>query len=49
MAHRDLLGDLEFEYNPEPGYGVHAIFSSLWSRGCLAHRLRTWFPEVARI
>jgi hypothetical protein len=39
------LGGLEFEDDAKPGHGLHAVFSSLWGRGYLAHRLRIWFPE----
>jgi transposase InsO family protein len=28
-----------------PSHGLHAVFSSLWGRGHLAHRLRILFPE----
>jgi hypothetical protein len=38
------LGGLESEDNDEPSYGLHVVFSSLWGRGHLAHRLRIWFP-----
>jgi hypothetical protein len=41
MAYRALLDDLEFEDDPEAGYVVHAILSSLWNRCCLTHILRT--------
>jgi hypothetical protein len=34
------LGDLESEDNAEPSHGLHAVLSSLWGRGRLAHRLR---------
>jgi hypothetical protein len=39
------LGGLESEDNAEPSHGLHTIFSSLWGRGHLAHRLRIRFPE----
>jgi hypothetical protein len=39
------LGGLESEDNAEPSHGLHAVLSSLWGRGHLAHRLRIWFPE----
>jgi hypothetical protein len=39
------LGGLESEDNAEPSHGLHTVLSSLWGRGCLAHRLRIWFPE----
>jgi hypothetical protein len=45
MAYRALLGDSEFKDNLELGHVVHAIFSSLWGRGRLTHRLRAWLPE----
>jgi hypothetical protein len=38
-------GGLESEDNAEPSHGLHTVFSSLWGRGHLAHRLRIWFPE----
>jgi hypothetical protein len=40
------LSGLESEDNAEPGHGLLAVLSSLWGRGCLAHRLRVRFPEV---
>jgi hypothetical protein len=39
------LGGLEFEDDAKTGHGLHAVFSSLWGRGYLAHRLRIRFPE----
>jgi hypothetical protein len=39
------LGGLESEDDAKPSHGLHAIFSSLWGRGYLAHRLRIRFPE----
>jgi hypothetical protein len=39
------LGGLEFEDDAEPSHGLHAVLSSLWGRGYLAHRLRIRFPE----
>jgi hypothetical protein len=39
------LGGLESEDDAEPSHGLHAVFSSLWGRGYLAHRLRIRFPE----
>jgi hypothetical protein len=39
------LGGLEFEDDAKPSHGLHAVLSSLWGRGYLAHRLRIWFPE----
>jgi hypothetical protein len=39
------LGGLESEDNAEPSHGLHAVFSSLWGRGHLAHRLRIRFPK----
>jgi hypothetical protein len=39
------LGGLESEDNAEPSHGLHAVLSSLWGRGHLAHRLRIRFPE----
>jgi hypothetical protein len=39
------LGGLEPEDNAELSHGLHAVLSSLWGRGHLAHRLRIWFPE----
>jgi hypothetical protein len=34
------LGGLESEDDAKPSHGLHAVFSSLWGRGYLAHRLR---------
>jgi hypothetical protein len=39
------LGGLESEDDAKPSHRLHAIFSSLWGRGYLAHRLRIRFPE----
>jgi hypothetical protein len=39
------LGGLESEDDAKSNHGLHTIFSSLWGRGCLAHRLRIRFPE----
>jgi hypothetical protein len=39
------LGGLESEDNAKPSHGLHAVLSSLWGRGYLAHRLRIRFPE----
>jgi hypothetical protein len=39
------LGGLESEGNAELSHGLHAVLSSLWGRGHLAHRLRIRFPE----
>jgi hypothetical protein len=39
------LGGLESEDNAEPSHGLHAVFSSLWGRGYLAHGLRIRLPE----
>jgi hypothetical protein len=39
------LGGLESENDAKPSYGLHAILSSLWGRGYLAHRLRIRIPE----
>jgi hypothetical protein len=39
------LGGLEFEDDAKPSHGLHAVLSSLWGRGYLAHRLRIRFPE----
>jgi hypothetical protein len=39
------LGGLESEDDAKLGHGLHAVFSSLWARGYLAHRLRIRFPE----
>jgi hypothetical protein len=39
------LGGLEPEDNAEPGHGLHAVLSSLWGQGHLAHRLRIRFPK----
>jgi hypothetical protein len=39
------LGGLESEDDAKPSHGLHAVFSSLWDRGYLAHRLRIRLPE----
>jgi hypothetical protein len=39
------LGGLESEDDAKPSHGLHAVFSSLWGRGYLAHRLRIRLPE----
>jgi hypothetical protein len=39
------LGGLEFEDDAKPRHGFLTVFSSLWGRGYLAHRLRIRFPE----
>jgi hypothetical protein len=39
------LGGLESENDAEPSHGLHAILSSLWGRGYLAHKLRIQIPE----
>jgi hypothetical protein len=39
------LGGLESEDDAKPGHRLHAVFSSLWGRGYLAHRLRIRFPK----
>jgi hypothetical protein len=39
------LGGLESENDAKPSHGLHAVLSSLWGRGYLAHRLRIRFPE----
>jgi hypothetical protein len=39
------LGGLESEDDAKPSHGLHAVFSSLWGRGYLAHILRIRFPE----
>jgi hypothetical protein len=39
------FGGLESEDNAKPSHGLHAVLSSLWGRGYLAHRLRIRFPE----
>jgi hypothetical protein len=39
------LGGLESEDNAKPSHGLHAVLSSLWGRGYLAHRLKIRFPE----
>jgi hypothetical protein len=36
---------LESEDDAKPSHGLHAVFSSLWGQGYLAHRLRIRFPE----
>jgi hypothetical protein len=39
------LGGLESEDDAKPSHGLHAVFSSIWGRGYLAHRLRIRFLE----
>jgi hypothetical protein len=39
------LGGLEPEDDAKSSHGFHAVLSSLWSRGHLAHRLRIRFPK----
>jgi hypothetical protein len=39
------LGGLESENDAKPSHGLHAVFSSLWGRSCLAHRLGIRIPE----
>jgi hypothetical protein len=39
------LGGLESEDDTKPSHGLHAVFSSLWGRGYLAHGLRIRLPE----
>jgi hypothetical protein len=39
------LGGLESEDDTKPSHGLHAVFSSLWGRGYLAHRLRIRLRE----
>jgi hypothetical protein len=45
MDERTPLSGLESEDDAKPGHGLHAVFSSLWDRGYLAHRLRIRFPK----
>jgi hypothetical protein len=46
MDEGNPFGGLESEDNAEPSHGLHAVLSSLWGRGHLAHRLRIRFPET---
>jgi hypothetical protein len=39
------LGVLESENDAKLSHGLHAVHSSLWGRGYLAHRLRIRIPE----
>jgi hypothetical protein len=39
------LGGLESKDSAKPSHELHAVFSSLWGRGYLTHRLRIRFPE----
>jgi hypothetical protein len=39
------LGGLESKDDAKPSHGLHAVLSSLWGRGYLAHRLRIRLPE----
>jgi hypothetical protein len=39
------LGGLESKDDAKSSHGLHVVFSSLWGRGYLAHRLRIRFPE----
>jgi hypothetical protein len=45
MDERATLGGLESEDDAEPSHEFLAVLSSLRGRGCLAHRLRIWFPK----
>jgi hypothetical protein len=40
MDEGTLLGGLESEDDAKLSHGLHAVLSSLWGRGYLAHRLR---------
>jgi hypothetical protein len=40
------LGGLESEDDAKPSHGLHVVFSSLWGRGYLAHRLRIQLPRT---
>jgi hypothetical protein len=42
---KELLGGLESEDDAKPSHGLHAVLSSLWGRGYLAHKLRIRLPE----
>jgi hypothetical protein len=42
---RATLGGLESEDDAKPSHEFLAIFSSLWGRGYLTHRLRIRFHE----
>jgi hypothetical protein len=39
------VGGLESKDDAKPSHGLHAVFSSLWGRGYLAHRLRIRLPK----
>jgi hypothetical protein len=39
------LGGLESEDDAKTSHRLHTVFSSLWGRGYLAHRVRIRFPE----
>jgi hypothetical protein len=39
------FGGLESKDDAKPSHGLHAVLSSLWGRGYLAHRLRIRFSE----
>jgi hypothetical protein len=39
------LGGLESENDAKLSHGLHAVLSSLWGRGYLAHRLRIQIPK----
>jgi hypothetical protein len=45
MDEGTLLGGLESKDDAKPSHGLHAVFSSLWGRGYIAHRPRIWLPE----
>jgi hypothetical protein len=42
---RTTLDGLESKDDVEPGYGLLAVFPSLWGRGHLTHGLRIRFPK----
>jgi hypothetical protein len=45
MDERTPLDGMESENDAKPSHGLHAVLSSLWGRGYLAHRLRIRIPE----
>jgi hypothetical protein len=45
MDEGTLLDGLESKDDAKPSHGLHVVFSSLWGRGYLAHRLRIRFLE----
>jgi hypothetical protein len=45
MDEGTTIDGLESEDDAKPSHGLLTVLSSLWGRGCLAHRHRIRFPE----